>query len=116
MFLHDVERGDAELEEGKTLRDYITSYARRAKDDQVDKMVSALGVDRALLVEMMGLDLTEGNINEFGRFDRLKGSVDKARAKAHFEAAEGAPVPPFKVNVKAADLLKRFVLEGGFDI
>ena len=116
LFLHDVERGDAELEEGKTLRDYITSYARRAKDNQVDNMVSALGVDRALLVEMMGLDLTEGNINEFGRFDRLKGSVDKARAKAHFEAAEGSPVPPFKVNVKAADLLKRFVLEGGFDI
>ena len=116
LFLHDVERGDAELEEGKTLRDYITSYARRAKDDQVDNMVSALGVDRALLVEMMGLDLTEGNINEFGRFDRLKGSVDKARAKAHFEAAEGSSVPPFKVNVKAADLLKRFVLEGGFDI
>lgn len=116
LFLHDVERGDVELEEGKTLRDYITSYARRAKDGQVDGMVSALGVDRALLVEMMGLDLTEGNINEFGRFDRLKDSVDKASAKAFFEQAEGAPIPPFKVNVKAADLLRRFVLEGGFDL
>ena len=78
--------------------------------------MSALGVDRSLLVEMMGLDLTESNINEFGRFDRLKESVDKALAKAYFEGEEGAPVAPFKVNVKAAELLKRFVLEGGFDI
>ncbi len=116
LFLHDVERGDVELEEGKTLRDYITSYARKEKDGQVDNMVLALGVDRELLVEMMGLDLTESNINEFGRFDRLKDSVDKARAKVHFEGVEGVSIPPFKVNVKAADLLKRFVLEGGFDI
>lgn len=116
LFLHDVERGDVELEEGKTLRDYITSYARKEKDGQVDNMVLALGVDRELLVEMMGLDLTESNINEFGRFDRLRDSVDKGRAKAHFEGAEGVSIPPFKINVKAADLLKRFVLEGGFDI
>lgn len=116
LFLHDVERGDVELEEGKTLRDYITSYARKEKDGQVDNMVLALGVDRELLVEMMGLDLTESNINEFGRFDRLRDSVDKGRAKEHFEGAEGVSIPPFKINVKAADLLKRFVLEGGFDI
>ena len=116
LFLHDVERGDVVPEEGKTLRDYITSYARRAKDDQLDGLVEALGVDKDLLAEMMGLDLGEANLNEFGRFDRLKGSVNKERAKAYFEHVEGATLPMFKVNVKAADLLKRFVLEGGFDI
>lgn len=116
LFLHDVERGDAKLEEGKTLRDYITAYARRTKDAQVDKMVTFLGVDRGLLVNMMGLDLSEGNINEFGRFDRLKDSVDNAAAKMYFETTEGSVVPPFKVNVKAADLLRRFILKGGFDL
>ena len=116
MFLHEVERGDIELEEGKTLRDYITAYGRREKDDQIDKVVSALGVDGGLLRELMALDLDETNLNEYGRFDRLKGSVDKQRAKEHFESAEGVTIPPFKVNVKAADLLKRFILEGGFDI
>ena len=34
---------------------------------------------------MAALDLTESNINEFGRFDDLKNSVDKARAKTFFE-------------------------------
>ena len=116
LFLHDVERGDAVLEEGKTLRDYITAYGRREKDGQFDRMVEALGVDRELLVEMAGLNLTETNLNEYGRFDRLKESVDRALARAYFEGVEGAPVAPFKVNVKAADLLKRFVLEGGFEL
>ena len=116
LFLHDVERGDVVVEEGKSLRDYITSYARREKDSQLNSVVDALGIDAGLLQEMMGLALSESNINEFGRFDRLKASVDKKRAKGYFESVEGSAIPPFKVNVKAADLLKRFILEGGFDL
>ena len=116
LFLHDVERGDAALEDGMTLRDYITSYARKAKNAQVQRVVEALGIDGELLTAMTALDLTESNINEFGRFDDLKDSVDKTRAKAFFEQKEGKSLPPFKVNTRAAALLKRFILEGGFDI
>ena len=116
LFLHDVERGDAALEDGMTLRDYITSYARKAKNAQVERVVEALGIDGELLATMAALDLTESNINEFGRFDDLKDSVDKARAKAFFEQKEGKTLPPFKVNTRAAALLKKFILEGGFDI
>lgn len=116
LFLHDVERGDATLEEGMTLRDYITSYACKAKNAQVQRVVEALGIDGDILTAMVALDLTESNINEFGRFDDLKDSVDKARAKVFFEQKEGKSLPPFKVNTRAAALLKRFILEGGFDI
>ena len=116
LFLHDVERGDAALEDGMTLRDYITTYARRAKNAQVERVVEALGIDGELLATMAALDLTESNINEFGRFDDLKDSVDKARAKAFFEQKEGKMLPLFKVNTRAAALLKKFILEGGFDI
>ena len=116
LFLHDVERGDATLEEGMTLRDYITSYACKAKNAQVQRVVEALGIDGDLLTAMVALDLTESNINEFGRFDNLKDSVDKDRAKAFFEQKEGKSLPPFKVNTRAAALLKRFILKGGFDI
>ena len=31
LFLHDVERGDVEVEAGMTLRDYITRYAATAR-------------------------------------------------------------------------------------
>ena len=116
LFLHDVERGDAILEEGMTLRDYITSYACKAKNAQVQRVVEALDIDGDLLTAMVALDLTESNINEFGRFDDLKDSVDKVRAKAFFEQKEGKSLPPFKVNTRVAALLKRFILEGGFDI
>lgn len=116
LFLHDVERGDANLEDGKTLRDYITAYAHKAKNAQVERVVEALGIDGELLATMVALDLAESNINEFGRFDDLKNSVDKARAKAFFEQKEGKTLPLFKVNTRAAALLKKFILEGGFDI
>ena len=116
LFLHDVERGDATLKEGMTLRDYITSYAHKAKNAQAQRVVEALGIDGDLLTTMTALNLTESNINEFGRFDDLKDSVDKARAKAFFEQKEGKSLPPFKVNTRAAALLKKFILEGGFDI
>lgn len=116
LFLHDVERGDATLKEGMTLRDYITSYAHKAKNAQVERVVEALGINSELLTSMTALDLTEANINEFGRFDNLKDSVDKSRAKAFFEQKEGKSLPLFKVNTHAAALLKRFILEGGFDI
>lgn len=116
VFLHDVERGDVVPEEGKTLRDYITSYARRAKDSQFDRICEALGCDRALLVEMCAADLTEDNLNEYGRFDRLKDSIDGSRARAYLEEREGKNLPLFKVNLMAANLLKRFVLDGGVDV
>ena len=111
-----MERGDAKLEDGKTLRDYITAYAHRSKSAQLEKVHDALGVDVDLLGELMGLDLNENNLNEFKRFDRLQATVDKAKAKAYFESIEGVSVSPFRVNMKAAGLLRRFVLEGGFDL
>lgn len=116
LFLGAVQRGEVEPEEGKTFRDYITAYARSAKNEQVQNVVEALGVDGKKLEEMVRLDLTEENINEFARFDELKNTVDKAKAKKFFEEKEGVSLPPFKVNIKAANLLKEFILSGGFDI
>jgi len=116
LFLHDVESGDATVEEGKTLRDYITMYGSRTKNRQVGRLVEALGVDEGLLTKMMSLDLNERNINEFGRFDDLKDSLDKGRAKDFFEAKAGRSMPMFKVNIEADKLLKKFILSGGFDI
>ncbi|MFC2619559.1 MAG: type I restriction endonuclease subunit R, partial [Bifidobacterium dentium] len=115
MFLHDVERGEITVEDGKTLRDYITCYANSAKNSQVEKITNALGVDGVLLAEMMRLDLSETNLNEFGRFDRLKASIDKASSKAFFDK-QGGPVSQFTANMLAANMLKTFMLEGGFDL
>ena len=64
----------------------------------------------------MGLRVTEVNINEFGRFDNLKATVDKQKARDYFERVEGMKLIPPKVNMKVDKLLRDFVISGGFDI
>lgn len=115
LFLHDVERGDVAVEEGRTLRDYITAYANKEKNGQIDKLIDAFGLDGDLLREMMRLDLNEANLNEYARFDKLKASIDKDKA-ADFFTADNYIVSRFTVNMLANKLVREFVLEGGFDI
>lgn len=116
IFLHDIQRGDAAISEGKTLRDYITEYLSKAKDDQIHRVTIALGVDEVKLCTIMSLRLNSTNINEFGRYDDLKKTVNKAKAKEYFEKIEGTKIIPPKVNVKVDNLLREFILGGGFEI
>lgn len=115
IFLHDVQRGEVVVEDGKTLRDYITEYQYKAKNDQIHSFAVAFGLDEDLLKNMMQLNLTEANIDEFGRFDKLKQSVNKATAKAFLEKIEGKVIIPPKVNMKVDKILRKFILTGGFD-
>lgn len=116
IFLHDIQRGDVAITEGKTLRDYITEYLSKAKDDQIHRVAVALGVDELKLRTIMSLRLNSTNINEFGRYDDLKKTVNKAKAKEYFEKIEGTKIIPPKVNVKVDNLLREFILGGGFEI
>lgn len=116
IFLRDVQRGNVDLEKGKTFKDYITLYMFNAKNDQIHKISDALGLDESKLRGMMNLSVNEKNINEFGRFTELKDSVDKTKAKEYFEKLEGKKILPFKVNIKIHELLESFILKGGFEI
>ena len=64
----------------------------------------------------MSLRVTDMNINEFGRFDALKATMDKKKCKAYFEAIEGHTIIPPKVPMKVDKLLRDFILSGGFDV
>jgi type I restriction enzyme, R subunit len=116
IFLHDIQRGDVEISKDKTLRDYINEYLSRAKDDQIHRLASAFGVDETILRNLMALHLNDSNLNEFGRYEELKKTVDKAKAKEYFEKAEGTKLIPPKVNIKVDNLLRDFITSGGFDI
>lgn len=116
IFLHDVQRGDVFVENGKTFRDYITEYQYKAKNDQIHRFAVAIGIDEAKLRGMMDLKLTENNINEFGRLDELKSTIDKSKAKAYFENKEGMKLSPPKVNIRVDKLVREFILKGGFKI
>ena len=116
IFLNDVQRGDAELVGGKTFRDYVTEYQSQAKNSQIADITQLLGLDSRLLINMMNKGITEANINEYGRFDELKNSVDKTKAKAYFEARHDEPLSVFKVNIEIDRLLQKFILTGGFEV
>lgn len=116
IFLHDIQRGDVQVEAGKTFRDYVTEYLSKAKNDQVHRISSVLGLNETMLRNMMSLKLNANSINEFGRFDELKRTVDKVKAKQYFEAVEGTKIIPPRVNVKVDNLLREFILSDGIDI
>ncbi len=123
ILLHDIETGDVEILEGKTLRDYINEYMEAAKNDQIHKVAISLGVDEEKLREMMALNLDEKNINEFGRFDNLKATVDLAKSKDYFERISAyaeqvgnVKIPIPKVRMRVDKLLREFIIHGGMDI
>lgn len=116
IFLHDVQSGEIDVQEDKTLRDYINEYKYNAKNDQIHEFAETFGLDEGKLRAMMELNLNELNINEFGRLDDLKKSVDKQKARAYFESVEGAKVLPYKVNIRMDSLLRKFILSGGFEL
>ena len=111
LFLHDLQRGDAKLVDGHSFRDYINDYQNNVENAKINALVEALGVDKSLLIELMGSVINEKNINQFGRFDNLKATVDVNKAKAYFESIEGSVIPPFKLRIKVDKHLQGFILE-----
>lgn len=116
IFLHDVQSGNVFVEEGKMLQDYTNEYRYKAKNDQIHRLAETFGMDEKSLREMMGLKLTNANINEYGRFDEVKKTVNKGKARQYFERKEGVRISPPKVNIKIDKLLREFILSGGFEL
>jgi type I restriction enzyme R subunit len=116
IFLHDIQRGDVQIDPERTFRDYLTEYQAKAQNEEVAAIVQVLGIDAKKLVELMNTNTNEANLDEYGRFAALKETIDKSKAKAYFEALEGKTIPAFKVNIRADALLRKFILEGGFEL
>ena len=69
-----------------------------------------------MLRDFMDRGVVMDDINAFGRFDRLKATVDKDVAKAYFEEAEGKPIKAFRIPAMIDKILRLFISSGGFDI
>ena len=116
IFLHDIQRGDVVIDSARPFKEYITEYQSKAKIREINAIAQLFGLDKANLLALMNTKITAANINEYGRFDELKATVDKQKAKAYFESVEGISIPPFKVNIKTANLLQKFIIDGGFEL
>lgn len=116
IFLNDVMSGNVKLTSDKTFKDYITEYLYKAKYGQILKLSERLGLDKEKLQKLMQANTTELNINEYGRFDELKSTVDREKAKAYFEKLEGKALPAFRISIKIDQLLKDFIFKDGFEL
>lgn len=113
IFIHDIQAGNVALVAGKAFRDYISEYQIHARNDEISKLVKAFGIDEGKLRQIMAAGVSESTLNEYGRFDDLKATADKAKAKVFFDSRDGKDYKAFAVNVRLQDFLKKFILSGG---
>ena len=116
QFISDIQSGNIIVDNNKSFKDYILEYQINAKNDQIHKCAEVFGLNEKLLREFMKLGVTQSDINAYGKFSKLKDSADKTKTKLYFEKVEGNALPPFKALMKLDDFLRKFILEGGFDI
>lgn len=116
ILLKDIQNNDLVVSNDKSIREYITEYQTRAKNDQIHIFALRLGVEEKSLRDIMEKHVTEKNINLFGQYDMLVQGVNIETAKKYFDEIEGTDVPKRKVRSKLDALLRKFILEDGFEL
>ena len=115
IFLHDIQSGNVEIAKGKNFMDYVTEYQRNAENDIIKQISQGLGLDEKKLRNLVNSNVDDSNINEFGRFDDLKRTIDINKAKEYFEKIEKKEIQIFEVNLKIDKLLRKFIIEGSLE-
>ena len=116
VVLYDLQNNKLVVEDGKDFIDYINEYQAKIEDDQIQRLANSFGLDIELLNNMMNLKLTEKNINEFGRFNKLMESMEPRKARKWLEEQLGTKIKPREVYQKSDKLIRQFILKGGFNI
>lgn len=118
IILFDIQDGKLKIlpGESKIFNDYITEYKLRFKNDQIHRFAVSVGFDENKLRTLMNSKPTDANLNNYGRFDDLKKTMDASLASAFFEKKEGRRLPRPLVISKAENLVRDFIVKGGFDL
>jgi type I restriction enzyme R subunit len=110
LIIHDIQCGDLRLEVGKTIYDYINEYQLKELHKQILILSEATEINASMLQTIMQAGVTEQNIDEFGRFEELKLTVNQTKAKAFLEKIYGKQVLPMYVNPKMDKILRMFIM------
>ena len=116
IFIHDIQNGDIQIDSSKTFREYVALYQANAENSQIMKLVELFGLDNKKYKQLINYNVTKENSTDYGRYEKQKNSVDKTKAKLYFEELEGCTLTLPKVNIKVHNLLKDFILKGGYEI
>lgn len=113
IFLRDVANGDVLIQSDKTFRDYVSAYIQRAENDRIHRFSELLGLNEKMLRNILDDRPTAENLDKYSRFEKLKETVNKEKAKAYFENKEQKTLPAFRIGQRVDELLRIFVLSGG---
>lgn len=116
MVINDLENGELVVEPGRDFMEYIIAYQERTESDNINTLQEAFDLDEKHLRNMMNLNITQNNLNEYGRFSKLKESVDRKKARFYLEETLGEKLKPFEVSRKVDTILRDFLLEDGFNV
>ena len=116
MLIHDIESGDLIIDDNKSFMDYVTQYESNAENDQIKKLSVAFGLDESKLRNLMKLSITAQNLNEYGRFDELLKTINIEQARESLQKIYNKEIAIWEANIKVADILRKFILQGGFDL
>ncbi len=118
QILYDIQSGVLKVDKDTTLtfNDYINQYKIAAKNDQISIFANKLGFSEKELRELMNAKPTDANLNEYGRFDNFKKSLNVDVAKIYFDAKDGKSYPKPMIKSMAENLVRDFIIKGGFDL
>lgn len=115
--LREIRYGEAELVPGKTFQDYLNDYKHSETLDEIQILVDAFGIEKTLLEELLDEGITqERDLNEFGRFDKLKATVNRKMVVDYYAKQEGKEIKGFAVSRKIDQVLRRYILDGVLEI
>lgn len=116
MIINDFENGDLEIREGWDFNDYINFYSVSELDKQIAEIVDFTGIDEEKLRELINLNLTESNLNEFGRFDSLVDSADIGLITENLSKVTDKKVRQYRSKIYLDKILRKFLLEEPFNL
>lgn len=116
MVINDFENGDLKIKEGWDFNDYINDYSVSELDAQIEEIVRFTGVDEEKLRSLMNFNLTENNLNEYGRFDALVNSANISLITKNLSTITGSDVRQFKSKIYLDKVLRKFLLENTFSL
>ncbi|WP_406895394.1 type I restriction endonuclease subunit R [Bacillus cereus] len=116
MVIHDLQNGDLVADSTRTFIDYINEYQANTENDRIHYFADVFGLNETELRKLMNFKVTENNLNEYGRFTSLLATVDRKKSREWLEKKHGKKLRVFEINQQTDALIRKFVLEGGFDI
>ncbi len=115
-FLLDIKTGSLKVDFSRPFSEYVNDYINKGFNAQIHRLCEVFGLDEVQLSELMKAGTTEKNLDEYGRFEKLIKSMDTEKAISYMKAKEGVDVKAFSARAKARNIIRSFILSGGFDI